>query len=135
MANALYVRGKAKMLGPLDLSAIAINIRVALLDAAIYTFNAAHEWRSDLGAGIISVSGIIDGKTIDNATAAFKSNPAVFVGVTGATVEAFAMFQDTGVVGTSPLLYFCDTGVTGLVYTPDGSDARLTPNAAGWFAL
>lgn len=132
MANALWVRGKAKLLGATDI--LTVNVRLALLDLGVYTFNAAHEWRSDL-TGIIAVSGIIDGKTIDNATASFKSNPAVAVAVAGATVEAFALFVDTGVVGTSPLIYFCDTGVTGMVYTPDGSDVRVTPNAAGWFAL
>ena len=43
------------------------------------------------------------------------------------------LYADDG-TGTYLIMYQ-DTGVTGLPFTPDGSDVQVVVDAAGWFAL
>ena len=45
------------------------------------------------------------------------------------------IYIDTGSSGTSRLVAYIDTGVTGLPLTPNGGDVSITWNASGIFAL
>ncbi len=45
------------------------------------------------------------------------------------------MYKDTGVAGTSALIAWYDTGITGLPVTPNGGDITYTVHASGWFSL
>ena len=45
------------------------------------------------------------------------------------------IYIDTGVAGTSRLIAYIDTGVTGLPVTPNGGDINITWDAAGIFTL
>jgi uncharacterized protein YigE (DUF2233 family) len=45
------------------------------------------------------------------------------------------IYIDTGTAGTSPLVAYIDTGVTGLPVTPNGGNINVTWNASGIFAL
>jgi hypothetical protein len=60
---------------------------------------------------------------------------AILRGLTGDSVEAIVLYIDTGTAGSSRLIMFQDTGVTGLPLTPEGSDVQINVNAAGWFSL
>jgi hypothetical protein len=43
------------------------------------------------------------------------------------------MFVDTGSPSSSRLVFFQDTGVTGLPVTPAGASYNLIMDSAGWF--
>ena len=55
--------------------------------------------------------------------------------MTGDSIESIVLYIDTGTAGTSRLIMYQDTGVTGLPLTPDGSDAQIVVDASGWFVL
>jgi hypothetical protein len=69
----------------------------------------------------------LTGKSIDEATSAFKSDEKTFSSVSGAESEALVGYIHTGTAPTSRLIWFQDTGVTGLPVTPDGRDIKVTP--------
>ena len=45
------------------------------------------------------------------------------------------IYKDTGVAATSNLIALIDTGVTGLPFTPSGSNVSLAWPAAGIFEI
>jgi hypothetical protein len=135
VANALYPKTKAQMLqGTLNL--LTADVRLILVDEAEYTYAAAHEFLSDVPAGArIATSSSLTGKSVDAATSAFKSDEKTFAAVTGAQAEAIIGYIHTGTAATSRLIWFQDTGVTGLPVTPDGRDIKVTPAGGVWFRL
>lgn len=121
MANVLYPKFKEHLLKA-DIDFDTVTVKAALIDTGTYTYSAAHEFHSDLSGivgtptavGSVSVtSGIIDGADV------------TFTAVSGATIEAVVLYNDTGVSGTSHLIAYLDTG-TGLPITPNGGDLGLT---------
>ena len=56
-------------------------------------------------------------------------------GVSGVSVEAWVMIIDTGAPSTTRLVFFQDTGVTGLPVTPAGANYNAIMDSAGWFQL
>lgn len=135
MSNALYAKTKAQFMQS-AINLLTVDIRLILVDLADYTFDAAHEFLSDVPAGArVAVSSSLTGKTITAATAAFKSDEKTFGAVTGDISEAIIGYVHTGVAGTSRLIWFADTGVTGLPVTPAGTDIKVTPASGGWFTL
>jgi hypothetical protein len=142
MANALYPKAKQKFIDPGTLgttSGDAIdlandNIKVVLVDAADYTYSAAHEFLSDITAGgRVATSGNLASKTVTSGV--FDSADPTFTAATGDIAEILVVYKDTGTAATSPLIAYYDTGVTGLPVTPNGGDINVTVNASGWFAL
>ncbi len=138
MANHIYPLAKKQMLqAGIDLS--SANVKAMLVNVSgagtLYTYNAAHEFLSDVpSAARIATSGNLSGKAIGN-DGSFDSDDPTFSGVTGDSVEAIVLYIDTGTAGSSRLIMFQDTGVTGLPLTPDGSDVQINIDAAGWFVL
>lgn len=127
MANALYDTYKQLILGAgLDLT--SLNIKVALVDTAEYTFSAAHDFLNDVEAGspsaVIARSGNFATKTVTNGV--FDADPSTFTAVVGAVCEALVIYRDTGTDSTSNLIAYIDTGVTGLPVTPNGGDITVT---------
>lgn len=133
MANALYPKFKAAILSS-GLNVLTSNIKAALLDLDTYTYSAAHEFVADV-TGIVARSPNLSSKTVAAATGWFDSANPIFSEVVGATVEGVLLFVDTGADGTSRLIGYFDTGLTGLPLTPDGSDVRILIDANGWFRL
>jgi hypothetical protein len=82
-----------------------------------------------------AVSSSLTGKTIDEATSAFKSDEKTFSSVSGVESEALIGYIHTGTAATSRLIWFQDTGVTGLPVTPDGRDIKVTPASGTWWRL
>jgi hypothetical protein len=76
---------------------------------------------------------VIGSKTFTNGV--FDGADVTFTAVTGNSAEALIIYIDTGTAGTSPLVAFIDTGVTGLPVTPNGGNIAVTWNATGIFAL
>lgn len=133
MANALYPAAKA---GWLNLtSGYDLNdgtVKVALIDTGTYTYSAAHDFHDDL-SGIVGTPQEITNTTV--AAGLFDGDNVTFTAVSGNTVEALVIYIDSGSSGTSPLIAYIDTGVTGLPVTPNGGDITITWNGSGIFQL
>jgi hypothetical protein len=138
MANHIYPLAKKQMLqGGIDLP--SANIKALLVNVSgagtLYAYSASHEFLSDIPAGArIATSGNLSGKAFGN-DGSFDSDDPTFSGVTGDSIEAIVLYIDTGTAGSSRLIMYQDTGVTGLPLTPDGSDVQIVVDAAGWFIL
>ena len=121
MANLLYGKGREKFLSG-SISWSTDDIRVVLVDTTTYTLAIdTHEFHSDL-SGIVATSGNLTGKTVTLGVA--DANNVTFGTVTGASVEAIVIWQDTGTPSSSPLIAYIDTA-TNLPITPNGGDITV----------
>ena len=127
MANALYGLGRNKFArGEILWKATAGDtIKAILVDTALYTVSIdTHEFLTSVGATArVAISGAMT--LIDPALGVCDANDVTLPTVSGATVEAIVLYKDTGVEGTSPLIAYWDTGVTGLPFTPSGGDVII----------
>lgn len=124
MANALYAKGRQGFLeGLIDWD--TDNIKAVLVDTGAYTVDlATHDNLDDIAAGArIATSGNLASKTVTDGVA--DAADVVFTAVSGASVEAIAIYKDTGTPSTSRLIAWIDTA-TGLPITPNGSDITIT---------
>lgn len=133
MANAVYPKWKEAVVQHLPNSALTGTVRCAIVDTALYTYSASHEFFTAISAAVIGTPQTLASKTYTNGV--FDAANPTFPTVSGATGEALVFYVDTGTAGTSRLVSYIDTGVTGLPVTPNGSDINLTFDAAGIFAL
>lgn len=121
MANAIYPKAKEQMLqGGINLS--SSTVKVALIDTGTYTYSSAHEFFSSV-SGVIGTPQTLASKTFTNGI--FDAADVTFPAVTGNNAEALLFYIDTGTAGTSRLIMFQDTGVTGLPVLPNGGDINL----------
>jgi hypothetical protein len=132
MANVLYPTGK-KVLSDGDVDLLVDTIRVALVDTGTSTYDAAHDFYDDISAGVIGTPVALASKTTTGGV--FDSTDPTWSGVAGATAEAVVIYKWTGTPGTSQLLAWYDTGVTGLPITPNSGDITATVHASGWWAI
>jgi hypothetical protein len=132
-ADAIYPKFKeAALQGSVNLS--SCNIRAILVDLADYTYSAAHDFLDDVPAGArVATSGNLGSKTFTNGR--FDSADFTWSSVTGDPSEAVILYCDTGTAGTSYLIVYIDTALTGFPVTPNGGDINFTVDAAGWFTL
>lgn len=132
MSNAVYPRAAREGLRA-GLGWTTANIKAVLVDLALYTYDEAHEFLSDIAAGArVATSANLSGKIDTDGIA--DAADADYVALTGATVEAVVLYIDTGVAGTSRLLVYIDSAA-GLPITPSGGDHTIRWNAAGIFQL
>lgn len=135
MANAIYPLYKQALLdADSNVDLIAGNVKAILVDAADYTYSAAHNFLDDVPAGArVATSGNLTTKSVTDGT--FDCDAWTWSTVTGDPSEAIIIFIDTGVESTSRLVAYIDTGQTGLPVTPNGGNITFTPNASGVFTL
>ena len=134
MANALYPLWKEQLLQfTTNNNLSAGTVKVALIDTGTYTYSAAHQFFSSASSASIGTPQTIGSKTFTNGV--FDGADVTFTTVTGNSVEALIIYVDTGTAGTSPLVAYIDTSVTGLPVTPNGGNISITWNASGIFAL
>ena len=134
MANALYPLWKEQLLQfTTNNNLSAGTVKVALIDTGVYTYSAAHQFFSSASSASIGTPQTIGSKTFTNGV--FDGADVTFTTVTGNSVEALIIYVDTGTAGTSPLVAYIDTSVTGLPVTPNGGNIAITWNASGIFAL
>ena len=135
MANALYDTYKEGLLNKLfDMNSDVI--KASLIDAADYTFSAAHDEYSggsrDVAlAAIVAESGALTTPTITNG--AFDTDDFTWTLVSGDQCEDIIVWDDT--LTNDRLCLFFDTGMTGMPVTPNGGNINVTIHASGWFAL
>ena len=136
MANKKYpLWKKAQMDGvanaALNSAEGATGVFVAMVDTGTYTYNAAHQYYSDL-SGIVGTDQEILSKTTTGGV--FDGADVTFTSVTGATVEALVLYRkNAGANTTWPLVVYMDTGVGGLPFTPNGGNETITWHASGIF--
>jgi hypothetical protein len=135
MANALYNTYKEGLLDKIfDMNTDVI--KASLVDAADYTFSAAHDEYSggarDVPSGaIVAESSALGSPTI--ASGVFDTANFTWSAVTGDVSEDVILWDDT--IANDRLVAFYDTGMTGMPVTPNGGDINFTVHASGWFAL
>lgn len=138
MSNAIYPKWKEARLQATANAALdgsgTTGVYVALIDTAVYTYSAAHEFFSSVIAGEVGTSQELTSKTFTGGVldAADITHPSV----TGATCEALVLYvKNAGANTTWRLLAYIDTGVTGLPVTPNGGNIATAWNASGILAL
>lgn len=124
MASVVYKSAKQKFLSAgLDLT--SLNLKTVLVDTGTYTFSAAHDFLDDVAGGArIATSGNLASKTVTDGV--FDAADVTFTAVTGATVEAIVIYNDTGTAATSDLIAYIDTASAGLPFTPNGGDCLVS---------
>lgn len=134
MANAVYPKFKqARISGGANINIAGADLRAILVDLADYTYSAAHEFLSDVPAAarVATLGAGLGGITTTNGVV--DASDATFSAVTGDQSEAIILYVHTGVEGTSRLVAFYDTGITGMPFTPSGGNLDLRFNASGLF--
>ena len=133
MANAIYPLYKQALLdGSANTDINDLTVKVALVDTGVYTYSAAHEFLTSL-TGVVGTAQTINTTTVTNGL--FDGDNVTYSSVTGNSVEALVIYIDTTVAGTSRLVAFIDSGVTGLPVTPNGGDISITWSVSGIFQL
>lgn len=120
MANRLYPLGAQKMLsGQINFDADPIK---AVLVSDGYTFSAAHEFLSDVGA-LVGSPQTLTGKTTTGGV--FDAEDLAFGAIPpGSTAKALVVFLDTGNPSTSPVI-ICDDEITGFPFATNGGDVNI----------
>lgn len=146
MANAFYPLWKNELLKGSANTALTTgattNVKAVLVQTSgagtNYTYSASHQFLSDiLSASRVATSAFLTNGTIGSvATSVFDADDTVWTAVaTGEAAEALVLFIDTGTAGTSRLIAYFDTGVTGLPVTPNGGNINVQFNASGILQL
>ncbi len=122
MTNAIYTKAKERILtGAINFS--TDTLKVALLKSGYAVAIDTHEFLSDLGASRISTDQTLSSKSVMGGV--FDAADVTFPAVTaGDTAFALAIYKDTGVAGTSPLIAYYDQ-ITGFPITTNGGN--ITP--------
>ena len=125
MTVALYDKGRESFLKK-EISWNADNIKVVLLDLAQYTKNlATDQFLSDIPVGARAATSV-NLTTKTTAAGVADADDITFPAVAaGPALGGFAIYQDTGVAGTSRLIAYEDTAASGLPVTPDGTDITI----------
>lgn len=122
MANALYTKGKEKILSA-AINFPADTIKVALVKNTYPQNLVADEFYSAIADYVIGADQALTGKTVTGG--AFDAADVTWLAVpTGSTAEGVVIYKDTGVAGTSPLLAYIDT-ITGFPLLTNGSDVTV----------
>lgn len=122
MANAIYPKFKEVVIST-GVNLLTANIKAVLVDTASYTYNATHQFLSDIPIGMrVATSPNFASKTVGNGV--FDADDIVFSAVTGAQSEAVVLYVDTGSAATSNLIVYIDTA-TGLPVTPSGGNINV----------
>lgn len=106
MADAIYPKAKEAFLQG-EIAMQTDTLKVMLVDNASYTYNAAHEFLSDVPVGArVSTSAALTGKTFVNGV--FDADDTSLAG-NSTEAESIIIFQDTTVAATSRLIYYNDS--------------------------
>lgn len=122
MANALYAKGKEKMLsGAIDFT--TDTIKVALIKNDYAQNLATDEFYTSISASVLGTPQTLASKSV--VAGVFDAADITYTAVTaGDTSEGLVIYKDTGVAGTSPLLAYIDT-ITGFPLLLAGGDVEI----------
>jgi len=122
MANALYAKGKEKILsGAIDFTSDTIKVALVKND---YAQNlATDEFYTSISASVLGTPQTLGSKAV--TAGVFDAADSVFAAVTaGDTSEGVVIYKDTGVAGTSALIAYIDT-ITGFPLLTNGGDIDI----------
>jgi hypothetical protein len=132
MPNALYPSYKQLLLGA-GLNTSSLTIRAALVDTGVVAYSAAHDNFDDISAGVVGTPVTLGSKTL--AGGVFDAADISFTGLSAApTIEAVAIYYDSGTPSTSSLIAWIDTA-TGLPAAAGSTQVNVTWDATGIYAL
>ena len=121
MANAWYpLYVQAVLTGAANVDLTSGTIRASIIDTDTHAYNAADQFFDDITGGAVISTAELTSPTVNGKE--FDADNASFSAVSGAESEAIIIWKDTGTPGTSRLVLFLDTGITGLPVTPGGGD-------------
>lgn len=122
MASAVYPKAKEAILQSLDLS--SVTLKAVLVDAADYTYSAAHDFLDD----VPSIARVGTPQTLSNKSftnGVFDADDITFTSVTGDVCEALIIYNDSpGAESGKHLIAYIDTA-TGLPVTPNGGNINV----------
>src|SRR5690348_2030170 len=123
MANTVYDKARTEILTN---GLTGKTLKLALIDLGTYTPNfATDQFVSDIpGAAIVARSGALANITLGTVAAGtLDADDPTLTAVSGATVEAYVIYEDTGVDTTSKLLCLVDHDGSNnpIAFTPNGS--------------
>ena len=122
--NAIYPLWKEALIsGAADSTLEGGNVKVALVDAGVYTYSALDEFYDDL-SGVLGTPQTL--LSVTYTTGTLDADNVAFTTVSGGDVSAIVFYIDTGTPATSRLVSYHDTGVTGLPVTANGGDISLS---------
>ena len=129
MANALYNSARERFLTA-QLNWATDPIKVIMVDTALYTFNASHEFLASIPeTARVSTPTLMTGKT--TAGGAADASDTTFAAVTGPSIEALVLYKEVLNTENAPdaaqsvLVAYIDAA-TGLPLTPNGGDIIVT---------
>ena len=122
MANALYGKGKEKMLSA-AINFLTDTLKVALVENTYPQSLTADEFYSDISTYVLGTPQTLGTKSV--TLGVFDAADVTYTAVTtGDTSEGVVIYKDTGVAGTSPLLAYIDT-ITGFPLATNGGDITV----------
>lgn len=127
MAAAFYPIGLKAILDAFI--AAGGTLKCALIDTGAYTYSSAHDFYNDVSAGVVGTPGALASVTTTGGV--LDAADLVFTAVSGSSIEAVIIYNDTGVAGTSPVIAYID----GLTLTPNGGNITAQWNASGICAI
>lgn len=134
MTKRVYPKAKkAAFGGGANANVVTGDVKIILIDTGAYTFDATHEFLSDVPLGArLATSGSLVGKSIAD-DGSFHSANTRFESVTSVSAEALLWVIDTGSPASTRLVAFQDTDVVGLPVTPAGASYDVIKDSGGWF--
>lgn len=133
MPNALYPSYKQLLLGA-GLNLTSLTIKAALVDTGVVAYSSAHDNFDDISAGVIGTPVTLAGKSVTAGVFDSTTDPS-FTGLVAApTIEAIAVYYDSGTPATSTLICWVDTA-TGLPAAAGATSVNVAWDATGIFAL
>lgn len=124
MTQVIYPKWKEAVMQGASNSSLAGTVKAILVDSADYTYSASHQFLSDVPSGArVATSSALANKTYTNGV--FDADDTTFSAVTGDQSEAIILYIDTGTEGTSRLVAYEDSSITGAPVTPNGGDINL----------
>lgn len=138
MANALYPVWKQEVMQATANTSLGGTVKQTFVDlTGAYTYSTAHDFADDLSTFDNPDYGSatsLASKTFANGL--FDAADTATVALTGANdVGAIVLYVDSGAVGSSRLVLYLDTSITGMPFTPSGGDVTVQWNASGIFQL
>ena len=126
--SQLYPQGAAHILGKTTQADLDSDSFKILFYAG--SFNAAHEFVSDLtGGSIVARSTALTGMTI--TAGVVDANDLVVASVSGSAFTHIILYKDTGTDSSSVLIAIFDIAL----FTPTGANVSVVWNASGLFAI
>jgi hypothetical protein len=122
MANALYAKGKEKMLSA-QINFPSDTLKVALVLNTYPQNLTTDEFYTSISTYVIGTPQTLTSPTV--TAGVFDAADVTFTAVTaGSTCEGVVIYKDTGVAGTSPLIAYIDT-ITGFPLATNGGDITV----------